>query len=69
MSLEFDGTLNGSRVWTGSQHQRHEHDHDLAVRLTTGCYSTNCDVGENEQRGIVSQRWLSSRQCLVLATS
>lgn len=69
MSLEFDGTLNGSRVWTRSQQQRHERDHDLAVRLTTGCYSTNRDVGENEQRGIVSQRWLSRRQCLFLVTS
>lgn len=49
VSLEFDGALNGSRSWTDSQAPETGADHNnLAVRLTTGCHSSDCDLRGND---------------------
>ena len=49
-SLELDGTLNGStECELGVSHQRHRHYHNPAVRLATGCYSTDRALGGNKE--------------------
>lgn len=47
--VEFGDTLDGSRErGLGVRCQGHRHYCSLTVRLTTGCYSTDRDLGESE---------------------